>query len=118
MEIKKHQIGNSRNKLTIYKQSLIKLTEKQKQIAVGIWLGDACLQTQNKGRTFRLKFEQSFNHKDYIDHLADVFDCYILSKPKLVTRTNKNKKIVQTFQCQTFSHEAFNECANWFLNSN
>lgn len=36
MEIKKHQIGNSRNKLTIYKQSLIKLTEKQKQIAVGI----------------------------------------------------------------------------------
>lgn len=59
-------------KLTIYKQGLINLTKKQKEIAIGVLLGDAYLQTQNKGQTFRLRFEQSFKHKLYIDHLTHI----------------------------------------------
>lgn len=116
--MEKNQIGNSRTNLKLYKQQLFKLTKKQKEIAIGVLLGDGCLQTQNKGKTFRLKFEQSFKHKDYIDHLFEIFDPWILSNPKLVTRINKNKNIVKTFQLQTFSHIAFNELAELFLDFN
>ena len=118
MKIQKDQIGNSRKKLYIYKQSLNKLTTKQKQIIIGLLLGDAYLQIQNQEKTFRLRLEQSFKHKDYIDHLIYIFDEWFLSKLKLITRTNKNNNFVNTFQCQTFSHKAFNEIANLFLDSN
>jgi LAGLIDADG DNA endonuclease family len=111
----KNQIGKSRTKLNIYKNSLSTLTQKQKEISIGFLLGDVSIQTQNKGRTYRLKFEQGYNHKDYIDHLISVFDPWILSRPRLVTRMNKNKSVVQTWQCQTISHEAFNELAVLFL---
>jgi LAGLIDADG DNA endonuclease family len=113
----KNQIGNSRAKLAIYKKTLSGLTQKQKEISIGLLLGDVSIQTQNKGRTYRLKFEQGYNHKDYIDHLISVFDPWILSRPRLVIRMNKNKNVVQTWQCQTISHEAFNELAVLFLNA-
>ena len=113
----KNQIGKSRIKLNIYKKSLSSLTSKQKEIAVGLLLRDVSIQTQNQGRTHRLKFEQSNKHKPYIDHLVEIFDPWVLSKPRLVSRTNKNKKVVQTWQFQTISHESFNELAKLFLNS-
>ena len=40
-----------------YKKKLIELTEIQKEAAIGLMLGDASLQSQNKGKTYRMKFE-------------------------------------------------------------
>ncbi len=40
-----------------YKESLVSLTLEQREASVGLMLGDASLQTQNNGKTFRLKFE-------------------------------------------------------------
>ena len=40
-----------------YKQSLISLSTKQFEASIGLMLGDASLQTQNKGKNYRLKFE-------------------------------------------------------------
>jgi hypothetical protein len=34
-----------------------KLSEVQWEAAIGLLLGDASLQTQNKGKTYRIKFE-------------------------------------------------------------
>lgn len=52
-------IGLSPNSKSIkeYKQSLTALIIKQWEASIGLMLGDASLQTQNKGKTYRLKFE-------------------------------------------------------------
>ncbi len=49
-----------------------KLTTLQCEILVGILLGDASLQTESNGRTYRLRVLQSEEHKDYIFHLYDI----------------------------------------------
>lgn len=40
-----------------YKESLTQLKQEQWESAIGLMLGDASLQSQNKGKTYRLKFE-------------------------------------------------------------
>jgi hypothetical protein len=40
------------------------LSKKQKEILVGILLGDANLQTENGGKTYRLRVLQSEQHKE------------------------------------------------------
>jgi len=49
-------IGKSPNSNEIkkYKASLTKLSSIQWQTSIGLVLGDASLQTQNKGKTYRL----------------------------------------------------------------
>lgn len=89
-------------KLSEYKKSL-KLSSNQKQILVGLLLGDGHLETQNNGRTFRLFIEQSVVHADYCDHLYSIFSNWVLTPPKIYTRKNglKSKRF------KTFSHSSF-----------
>ena len=54
--------------LNAYKLRLDTLTPEQLEIAIGVMLGDACLQTQNQGKTYRMKFEQGAVHVEYIEH--------------------------------------------------
>jgi len=51
----------------------MKLTKTQKQILFGVILGDVHLETQNKGKTYRVKFAQSEKHKEYLFHLYEIF---------------------------------------------
>jgi len=111
----KQKIKNSRKKLKLYKNLVKKLSPKEKQIAIGVLLGDASLQTQDNGQTYRLKFEQSDKHKQYLFHLYKVFQIWVLSPPKLYSRINKNKVCVKSWRFQTISHNAFNFLADLFL---
>ena len=52
---------------------MTKLTKLQHEILVGILLGDASLQTESNGRTYRLRISQSEQHKDYLFHLYEKF---------------------------------------------
>ena len=66
-----------------YPQSLQNYT-KFVTIAVrycySLLLGNVSLQTQDKGKTYRLKFQQSENlHREYIFHLYDIFNEWSLS---------------------------------------
>ena len=54
-----------------YKTTL-RLSDVQREILVGILLGDACLETQNAGRSYRLKIEQGIAHAAYVQHLYSV----------------------------------------------
>jgi hypothetical protein len=45
------------NKFKEYKDSLSELTKFQLEASIGLMLGDASLQTQNNGKTYRMKFE-------------------------------------------------------------
>lgn len=45
-------------------------------------MGDACLETQNAGRSYRLKIEQGSAHADYVQHLYSVLRDWVLSPPR------------------------------------
>ncbi len=77
IEMKTNQIEN-------YKKTL-KLSELQKEVLAGTLLGDGCLETQNNGRTYRLKVEHSLQQKEYVDWKYDVFKDWVLTKPKIRT---------------------------------
>lgn len=69
------------NKIKEIKNEL-KLTKEQKEILVGLMLGDGHLETQNNGRTYRLKVEQTIRHKEYVDWLYENFKEFINTPPK------------------------------------
>ena len=59
-----------------------KLTKLQCSVLVGILLGDASLQTESNGRTYRLRVSQSEHHKEYVFHLYEIFQNFTTSPPK------------------------------------
>jgi hypothetical protein len=70
---------------------VIKLNQVQREVLVGILLGDACLETRDRGRTYRLKVEQSAKHEVYVRHLRDLFNDWVLSGPR--QRCNSRKGV-------------------------
>lgn len=65
-----------------YKKNL-RLTPLQRDIIIGLMLGDGHLETLNNGRTYRLIVEQSEKlHADYLLHLYEVFKPFVLTPPK------------------------------------
>jgi len=81
----------------------LKLSDLQKEILPGILLGDAHLETQNSGKTFRLKFEQSSGHKDYLFHLYDEFEDWVRTAPKEKLKRSSGRES-SNWYFQTLSH--------------
>ena len=96
-----------------YKRGLI-LDDVQREILVGILLGDACLESQNNGRTFRVKVEQSASHESYVRHLFDAFRGWVLSPPRSKRCTASNGTLTMSWAFQTVSHAAFRFYAHQF----
>lgn len=67
-------LGPNSKLLKQYKESLGELSAVQREAAIGLMLGDASLQTQNGGKTYRMKFEWGDKSKVYLDHVFDLFD--------------------------------------------
>src|SRR3989338_8401855 len=65
----------------------LKLTKNQREILVGLILGDGHLETQNRGRTFRLKIEHSISQKNYVNWLYEHFKQWILTPPQIKIQT-------------------------------
>lgn len=114
---KNNLIGKSPNSKEFkeYKSSLTSLNPIQWEASIGLILGDASLQTQNQGKSYRLKFEWSAKNKAYIDHVYNLFDEWVISPPHTKTRTSPKGSIVENLGFQTISHEAFNSLAELFL---
>lgn len=74
-------LGPNAHKIKEYKNSLFELTKEQWEAAIGLMLGDASLQSQNKGKTYRLKFEWGDKNKKYALHVHKLFDEWVLSEP-------------------------------------
>jgi hypothetical protein len=108
-------LGPNSSKIKEYKNSLIDLTKDQKETAIGLLLGDASLQSQNKGKTYRIKFECGDRNKAYAMHVFQLFYEWILSQPHKKSRISPNGNIVINWGFQTISHEAFNHLADLFL---
>ena len=95
-----------------HKQGL-KLTKRQREILVGLLLGDAHLETQNRGRTYRLKIEQSERHRAYVEHLYKVFKAWVLTPPQSKEKHSKGH-VSKNWWFQTVSHGAFRFYAQQF----
>lgn len=87
--------------ITEYKKTL-KLSNKQKDILVGLLLGDGHLETLNQGRTFRLKIEHSLKQEDYVKWLYKNFKEWTMSPPYRKKRKNGQESVGFT----TYSHGA------------
>ena len=101
-------------RLSEYKQKL-KLSKRQKDIAVGVMLGDASLQTQDKGKSYRLKFQGSQKHLEYGQALYREFEPFCLSQLFLFDRTDDNNNVVKSWSFQTLSHQELCSIANLFF---
>ena len=55
------------------------LSKRQRELIVGLLLGDGHLETQNGGRTFRLKVEHGSAQREYLEWLAKEFQEWLLS---------------------------------------
>ena len=108
-------LGPNSTKLKEYKDSLIELSIEQKEAIIGLMLGDASLQSQNKGKTYRIKFEWGDKNKAYVLHVFNLFDEWVLSQPHKKERLSPKGNLVINWGFQTFSHKAFNYLAELFL---
>lgn len=84
----------------------LKLSKEQREVLVGLLLGDGCLETSNGGKTYRLKIEQSAKHRAYVFHLFGLFRQWVRTPPrqrKRVSRADGERNWV----FQTLSHPGF-----------
>jgi hypothetical protein len=95
-----------------YKQQLA-LTPLQQEMLVGLLLGDACFETQNRGRTYRLKIEHSIAQAQYVQHLYEAFREWVLGKPQIKSQRIAGKTY-QKVWFNTVSHSAFRFYAQQF----
>lgn len=93
----------------------LKLSKRQREIIIGLMLGDGHMETQNNGRTYRLKVEQAIEHQDYVNWLHDNFKEWVLQKPAYKNKIDKRsgKKSVNIY-FNTISHGALRFYAKQF----
>ena len=102
------------NQIKEYKTDL-KLTKRQREILIGLLLGDGHLETQNGGRTYRLKVEQNIVRADYVNWLYQNFKKWILSGPQVKEKFDgRTKKKTVNVYFNTMSHGAFRFYAQQF----
>jgi len=97
-------------------RSKINLSSEQKDILIGSMLGDGCLESQNKNRTYRLKIEQSLLHKEYVDWLYEKLKNLVLTEPKIKIKKIGSKNYqnygFQTISCgqlRFFAHQFYDQ---------
>jgi recombination protein RecA len=78
------------------------LTKNQQEIIAGTLLGDGHLETQDSGKTYRLKIEHCDAQKEYLKWLYQEFKSWIPSEP--YTKVKKDNVYIGV---RTYSHKAF-----------
>lgn len=76
------------------------LTSQQREVLVGLLLGDGHLETQNGGKTYRLKVEHSESQKDYTEWLFQLF-LPLCEQSVLYRKVKKNGKAYVGFRTRS-----------------
>src|SRR5437588_10628844 len=96
-----------------HKQTL-RLSQELRDALVGLLLGDACVETQNGGRTYRVKVEQSSQHREYVQHLHQLFGPWVLAPPREKRCRASNGSVTTSWAFSTVSHGTFRFYAHQF----
>jgi len=67
--------------------SRLKLSQTQRDLLVGTLLGDGHLETQNHGRTYRLKIEHTIKQMVYVQWFYQMFHEWVRTPPRARTRS-------------------------------
>lgn len=95
-------------------EKVLKLSKQQREILVGVLLGEAKLESLNRGRTYQLKIEHSEQQREYVYHLYDLFKDWVVTPPQeteAILTDSASKKVIGF---QTISHAAFRFYAHQF----
>ncbi len=82
------------------------LTREQKSIIVGKILGDGHLETQTKGKSYRLKVEHSISQKEYVDWTFQMLKDWVKTSPKTKLKMRQGIKGIN-YYFQTVSTSSF-----------
>lgn len=100
-----------------FKQKAGDMNKEQRSILVGTLLGDGHLETQNHGRTYRLRIEHSIKQKDYTDWLYQNFKSWVNELPKEKSKIVKGKTYTN-YYFQTRSKSEFRFYGQIFYDEN
>ena len=93
-----------RSKIIEEYKSGLSLSKRQKEILIGLILGDGHLEKLYTPRSGRLKVEHSYKQKDYVDWLYKEFRNWVRSKPK-IRKVNVWGKLRKNYRFSTYGHE-------------
>jgi len=93
-----------RSNLIEESKKALRLTQEQRDIIVGLVLGDGHLETQNHGRTYRLKVEHSVKQQAYLEWIQTIFREWIRPR-ELHLRLKDGRPFSVSFS--TLSHGSF-----------
>lgn len=91
----------------------LKLNQTQREILVGLMLGDGHLEARKSGKTYRLKVEQSLSKERYVLWLYENFASFVLNKPKIKDKIRNGVK-TKNIWFSTMSHGSFRFYAQQF----
>ena len=91
----------------------LQLSDYQREIVIGLLLGDGHLETQNNSRTYRLKIEHSNLQKEYVEWLYQIFKDWVLTGPQKKLQVVNGVKY-EKYWFSTVSHGAFRFYAQQF----
>lgn len=87
----------------------VALNSFQRSLVVGMLLGDGHLESQDKGRTYRLKVEHSVKQKEYVEWLYEQFKELVRTPPRV-----KVRGMLQSYGFATYSLGTFRFYAQQF----
>jgi hypothetical protein len=93
-------------KIELYKKEL-KLNSIQRQILVGLLLGDGHLESVTAGRTHRLKVEYSKKQEGYALWLWEIFNEWVRTPPRQRTKTLPSGTTISIVEFTTYSSGIF-----------
>lgn len=91
----------------------LRLSRKQRSILVGMLLGDGHLETQNQGKTYRLKVEHSSKQREYVEWLYEQFRDLVPKEPYVKSKELGGKKFT-SYGFTTYSLGLFRFYAQQF----
>jgi len=97
-----------RSKVIEKYKSRLSLSKRQKEILIGLLLGDGHLEKLYTPTLGRLKVEHSYKQKDYVDWLYKELRGWVRCKPK-VRKVNAWGKPMKNYRFSTYGHRILGE---------
>ena len=103
------------NKIEKYKSKL-SLSKRQKEILIGLLLGDGHLEQLYSPTLGRLKVEHSYKQKNYVDWLYTEFKNWVRTKPK-IRSVKAWGKLRKNYRFSTYGHRILGKFQERFYES-
>lgn len=91
----------------------LKLSKYQKEVLIGLLLGDGCLEKGKNSLAPRLKVDQSIKQSEFVWWLYDLFKDFVKTPPK-IKHSHRNGINSEELVFNTLTHQYFNRFHKMF----